>query len=436
MSNTRITAIILLLLGFLVGFFVYKSEVGNTGILKGHPFKLGLDLNGGTHLVYQADASKSKSGDVKEAMEALRNTIETRINAFGIAEPLVQSEEATINGEKVHKLVVELPGITNTEKAIALIGATPLLEFKLENPGVSSTTPPSELFNDSGLTGEFLDKAGLEFNPTTGEAMVSLTFNKEGKDLFAKITRENKDKTLAIFLDGTPISVPVIREEIKDGKAQISGNFTPEEAKKLVRDLNYGALPLPITLVGTQTVGASLGEGAIKASTKAGVVSFIIIGIFLILWYRVPGIVATVALAIYTALNLLVFKLFGVTLTSAGLAGFILSLGMAVDANILIFERMKEELKRGLTLPEAIKEGFSRAWLSIRDSNLSSIITAVILFYFATSSVIKGFALVFFIGVVVSMFTAITVTRTFLRALGIRHTNKLTTFLFGNGIKK
>lgn len=436
MTNTRITAFILILLGFFVGFFVYKSEVSNAGLLKNHPFKLGLDLNGGTHLVYQADTSKAKSDDVRESMEALRSTIETRINAFGIAEPLVQVEESNIEGNRVEKLVVELPGVTDTEKAIALIGATPLLEFKLEKEGVSTSTPIQEMFSDSGLTGEFLEKARLEFNQTTSQAVVSLEFNEQGKDLFAKITRESIGKTLAIFLDGVPISIPVIREEIKDGKAQISGNFTPDEAKKLVRDLNYGALPLPISLVGTQTIGASLGEGAIKASVKSGFISFIVIAIFLIVWYRVPGLIATIALAIYTALNLFIFKMFGVTLTSAGLAGFILSLGMAVDANILIFERMKEELRKGLTLPEAIKEGFARAWLSIRDSNLSSIITAIILFYSATSSIIKGFALVFFIGVVVSMFTAITVTRNLLKALGIRHTNKLTVFLFGNGIKK
>jgi protein-export membrane protein SecD len=195
-------------------------------------------------------------------------------------------------------------------------------------------------------------------------------------------------------------------------------------------------LPLPITLVGTQTIGASLGEGAVHASVRAGIISFIIISIFLIFWYRLPGLVAVIALAVYTVLNLVLFKLLNVTLTSAGIAGFILSIGMAVDANILIFERMKEELKKGLDLPHAIKEGFARAWLSIRDSNLSSIITALILFYFATSSLIKGFALVFLIGVLTSMFTAITFSRTMLKAIGIERTNKVTKFLFGNGITK
>ncbi|MDQ5950630.1 MAG: preprotein translocase subunit SecD [Patescibacteria group bacterium] len=434
MTNTRITAVILILIGFFAGFFVYKSEVGKTGILKDMPFKLGLDLNGGTHLVYEADTTKAQTEDIEGAMEALRDTIETRINAFGIAEPLVQSETSNVEGRKVYKLVVELPGVTETEKAIELIGATPLLEFKLVRDGVSTTTPEAEVFATTALTGRFLKKSRLEFDPTSQSPVVSLEFNDEGKEIFARLTRENKGKILAIFLDGAPISLPVIQTEIADGKAQITGGFTPEEAKILVRNLNFGALPVPISLVGTQTVGASLGAGAVNASLNAGLWSFIFISIFLIVWYRLPGLIAVVALLIYTALNLVAFKLLGVTLTSAGLAGFILSLGMAVDANILIFERMKEEIKKGLDIPHAVKEGFSRAWLSIRDSNSSSIITAVILFYFATSSVIKGFALVFLIGVVISMFTALTVSRTLLKAVGIEKTNKVTKFLFGNGI--
>jgi protein-export membrane protein SecD len=253
--------------------------------------------------------------------------------------------------------------------------------------------------------------------------------------MFAKITKDNTGKVLAIFLDGLPISTPVIQQEISSGEAIINGSFTLEEAKSLVRDLNYGALPVPIALASTQTVGATLGQGALDASMYAGLIAFIAVGLFLILWYRVPGIVATLALAIYTVLNLALFKLIPVTLTSAGIAGFILSLGMAVDANILIFERMKEELKRGKTLPESIKEGFHRAWLSIRDSNLSSIITAIILYYFASTPVIKGFALVFGLGVVVSMFSAITASRTLLMAVGAKGEGKVARFFFGSGVK-
>lgn len=441
MTKMRITAVVLILLGLFAGYFTYSSEFQKEGAFGKFPFKLGLDLNGGTHLVYQADVSKTPAEDVKGAMSSLRQTIETRINIFGVAEPLVQVEEAKIGGAVVQKLIVELPGVTDVDKAVAMIGKTPILEFKLEKPEAaalqaSSTEPlPANLlFEDTGLTGRLLEHASLQFDQN-GNSLVTLSFNNEGKALFAKITKDNIGRVLAIFLDGIPLSTPVIRDEIKDGKAQISGSFTPKEAKQLVQDLNYGALPLPINLVGTQTIGPSLGVGAVNASVTAGIWSFIIISIFLILWYRLPGIVAVVALAVYIALNLAVFKLIPVTLTSAGLAGLILSLGMAVDANILIFERMKEELRKGLELKDAIREGFARAWTSIFDSNMSSIITGVILYYFATSSLIRGFALVFVIGVLISMFTAVTVSRTLLRSISVEKTNKFTKFLFGNGLR-
>ncbi|TSC55360.1 MAG: Preprotein translocase subunit SecD, partial [Parcubacteria group bacterium Greene0416_79] len=279
----------------------------------------------------------------------------------------------------------------------------------------------------------FLAKSQLVFDQTTGEPLVLLNFNREGETLFAELTKANVGRILAIFLDGAPISTPVVRQEITGGKAQISGGFTPQEAKELVRNLNYGALPVPIELVSTQTIGATLGDEAVKAGIRAGMWSFFIIAAFLVLWYRLPGVVAVVALAFYAALNLALFKLIPVTLTAAGIAAFILSLGMAVDANILIFERLKEELRRGRVLHDAIQEGFHRAWTSIRDSNISSIITAVILYYFASTAVIKGFALVFFIGVVTSMFTAITASRTLLKAMGARGEGKMSRFLFNSG---
>ncbi len=438
-TKIRITALVLLALAVFGGYFIYSTEIKKETTFGNFPFKFGLDLNGGTHLVYQADTSKVLPTEVKGAMISLRDTIENRINVFGVSEPLVQVEESNIGGQIVEKLIVELPGVTDTEKAIGIIGKTPILEFKLMREFASttdlSTKTEEELFMDTGLTGRLLARADLEFSQNTNDPIVALTFNDEGKKLFGELTKNNVGKILAIFLDGRPLSTPVIRDEISDGKAQITGQFTPQEAKKLVEDLNYGALPLPISLLGTQTIGASLGAGALHASVYAGILSFIIIGIFLTFWYRLPGVVATLALAVYTIINLIIFKLVPVTLTTAGLAGFILSIGMAVDANILIFERMKEELKRGLALEDAIKEGFHRAWLSIRDSNLSSIITAIILYYFATSALIKGFAFVFAIGVITSMFTAITVSRTLLIAIGVKKTNRLTKFLFGNGVK-
>jgi protein-export membrane protein SecD len=233
-----------------------------------------------------------------------------------------------------------------------------------------------------------------------------------------------------------PISVPVIRDEIPNGQAEISGSFDLASAQELVRNLNFGALPIPISLLSTQTIGATLGQEAVNGGIMSGIVSFLIIGLFLIVWYRLPGLVATVAMAIYVALMLALFKLIPVTLTAAGIAGFIITVGMAVDANILIFERMKEELLRGRGTWDAMHEGFSRAWPSIRDSNISSIITGVILYKFGSTSVITGFALVFLIGVAISMFTAITVSRLFLYAVSPTSDGKIAKFLVGNGFRR
>ncbi|KKQ03935.1 MAG: Protein translocase subunit SecD, partial [Parcubacteria group bacterium GW2011_GWA2_36_24] len=238
-----------------------------------------------------------------------------------------------------------------------------------------------------------------------------------------------------IYLDGAPVSTPVVREEIPNGQAVISGNFTPNEAKLLVGRLNSGALPVPITLLSTQTIGATLGESAVNAGVKAAIIGFLLITLFLIFWYRLPGLIAVLALCFYTAVLLSIFKLLPVTLTAAGIGGFIISLGMAVDANVLIFERMKEEIKNGHNINDGIHAGFSRAWTSVRDSNTSSIITSIILFWLGTP-LIKGFALTFGLGVLVSMFSAITVSRIFLFALSIKQTNKFTKFLFSSGFSK
>ncbi len=445
--KTRIIAIVLIIVAGLIGWFNYESQVNPTGTFGKFPFRLGLDLNGGTHLVYQADVSKLAPSEVTNSMDSLRDVIERRVNLFGVSEPIVQVEQGGVLGTNAgtQKLIVELPGVTDVSKAVAMIGETPTLEFKLlkqadmdavQAKDISDEEKAKEIskiFIPTGLTGRLLQKSSLEFIQNTNEPAVTLQFNTEGRELFAKVTKENVGQILAIFLDGHPISTPVIRQEIRDGRAQISGSFTIDEARKLVRDLNYGALPVPIELASTQTVGASLGQEALHGGVRAGIWAFIILSIFLVLWYRLPGLVAVVSLAIYTLITLAIFKLISVTLTAAGIAGLILSIGMAVDANILIFERMKEELKKGHGIHESMKEGFHRAWLSIRDSNLSSIITGVILYYFGNSSVIKGFALVFVIGVLVSMFTAITVSRTFLLAIAPSKEGKMSRFLFSNG---
>jgi len=429
MLKVRIWSGILIVAAAAVGYFSFKAQA--------FPFHLGLDLSGGSHLVYQADVSHVPSSQIDDSMDALASDITHRINIFGVSEPIIQTEEGGEVGQTQYRLIVELPGVTDLTQAESMIGKTPQLDFELvgSSTPATSTSSSTAKFIPTGLTGALVKSASVQYDPTTYQPYVSLNFNDQGAALFDQITKNNIGQRLAIFLDGTLDSAPVIQQEISGGNAQITGNFSLDDAKSLVNDLNLGALPLPITLISTQTIGASLGSSALDASVVAGLFAFAVIALFLILWYRLPGLVASVALVIYTALNLAIFKLIPVTLTSAGIAGFILSIGMAVDANILIFERTKEELARGRELPEAIKEGFHRAWLSIRDSNLSSIITAIILYYFASTPIVQGFALVFLIGVLVSMFTAITVTRTFLMSLGVKGEHPMARFFFGSGVK-
>lgn len=422
MVRLRFLAIFLFLLGVFLAYFNAAPFYFKDSFLNRMPFKLGLDLLGGTHLVYKADVSSLSSGEVQGAMDGLRDVIERRINLFGITEPVVQIEKRS--GEQ--RLIIELAGITDVNQAIKMIGETPYLEFRTERSAeekdqILNAQKNGQMLNEdpnfipSKLNGRFIKKATLDFNQTTGEPTVLLEFTKEGEDLFASLTKENIGKRLAIYLDGAPISAPVVREEITSGRAQISGQFTPNDAKTLVQRLNSGALPVPIILISQQTVGASLGADVLRKGIMAGVYGLLIVALFLIIWYRAPGLVAVLALIIYTALMLTIFRLISVTLTAAGIAGFILSVGMAVDANILIFERFKEEKKSGKNFISAMKEGFSRAWPSIRDSNISSIITAFLLYWFGTS-LIRGFALTLGLGVIVSMFSAITVSRTFLLA--------------------
>jgi len=413
----HLPAIGVLVIAGLLTWFVVSAQ--------GFPIKLGLDLAGGTELIYKADTSKIVS-DKQGALNSLRDVLENRVNLFGVAEPRVELEQSSaVAGEVEDRLLIELPGVTDVNAAIAAIGETPILEFKLVNPEaaaavLTSTTTPdvASSLTDTGLTGRYLKSSELQFGAAASGAaanqpIIVLNFNEEGAALFEKLTTENIGQPLAIVLDGEVISAPIIQEPITGGVATITGQFTPTEARDLVRNLNFGALPVPIELVGSNTVGPTLGGDAYDAGLLATIIGFGLVALFMILWYRLPGLVATIALVIYMLITIALIKVVPITLTASGIAALILSIGMAVDANVLIFERMKEELRQGKTPREALHIGFGRAWPAIRDGHLTMLISSVILFWMGTS-IVQGFALVFGLGVIASLITAVMITRVFL----------------------
>ena len=539
----------------ILGIFVLTVLAGVVSVPKGPDIQiggyfkeikihLGLDLQGGTSLLYQADVSAIDEVDREEALEGVRDVIERRINSFGVSEPVIQTNKTGDNW----RVIIELPGVTDIDEAISMIGETPLLEFKTEkapedlteeeiaeintynelikvqaedlltqslnNPDAfadlakqhsedtvsaenggslgefgrnqmitefedavfsgevgkvypelvkttfgyhiikidsrddeveivsashillltqsTETTSLYPEYENTELSGKNLEQSVVLFDPNSGMPQVSIKFDSEGKDLFSEITTNNIGKTVAIYLDGAAISVPRVNDAITDGEAVISGDFTVDEAKQLVRRLNAGALPVPISLMSQQNIGPSLGLSSIQMSLLAGLIGLAIVALYMIIYYRLPGVISVVALVIYALLILAVFKLWPIVLTLAGVAGFILSVGMAVDANVLIFERMKEELRRGKILSDAIEDGFKRAWPSIRDSNISTLITCVILAWFGTS-LIQGFAITLGVGVLLSMFSAVTISRTLLRLIS---TNKMNERQWWFGIKK
>lgn len=464
MLKKRILALVVLLIGGAIGYFIYSTTAGLGGTPENkYNFKLGLDLSGGSHLVYRADVTNVDRSQIKDSMESLRDVIERRINLFGVSETSVTVQEANFTNESEDRIIIDLPGVTDIDQAVAMIGQTPLLEFKTERPEgpekealiaefekvqdqifsgeLSLSDIEDPYFVSTDLTGRYLEKAVLNFSQSGsqsggfgGEPIVSLNFDKDGSKLFEQITAANVGKVVAIYLDGAPISTPVVREAITGGQAVISGGFTPDEAKQLVGRLNSGALPVPIELISTQTIGPSLGLMAVDAGVFAAIIGFSILAVLMLVWYRLPGFIAILSLLIYAALMFAIIKVLPITLTAAGIAGFIISIGMAVDANILIFERMKEELRDGRNISDAISNGFDRAWSSIRDGNLSSIITAIILYWFGTA-LIKGFALTFGVGVFVSMISAITVSKVLLKSI-TKENSKTMRFLFNNGFSK
>jgi protein-export membrane protein SecD len=433
MTRFRVFAIFALIVGLLLTYFVWSTQTDPTSTYR---FRLGLDLAGGTELVYKADMSQTPSGEQGDALGALQGVIERRVNLFGVAEPLVQTEQAsTLSGTTEDRLIVDLPGVTNIKAAVAALGQTPTLEFKLATTTTVGTTT-QVAFISTGLNGRYLSSATLGFGSgaTAGLSapQVIINFNSEGAKLFEKITSEHVGQTLAIFLDGQPISTPTIQEAIPGGQATITGRFTATEARDLVRNLNFGALPVPITLESSSAVGPTLGAAAISAGVTAGIIGFAIVALFMIAWYRLPGLIAAVALAEYLAFMLSVIKVIPVTLTTSGIAGLIISVGMAVDANVLIFERTKEELREGKTPREAVHIGFSRAWPAIRDGHLTMLISGVILFWLGTS-IVQGFALVFVLGVLASFISAVSLSRVFLLAIVPEQGEGAWHFLLGSG---
>ncbi|MGN0015059.1 MAG: protein translocase subunit SecD [Candidatus Gastranaerophilaceae bacterium] len=382
--------------------------IGCIAVIIQKPTKLGLDLVGGSRLVLEAQTTNAIPKITPDHMDSLKYTIENRINAIGVAETVVQKE-----GDK--RLIIEIPDVSDPQKAKEFLGETAELEFKRPVQNFDG----SEGWASTGLTGKDLRKALVSTNSQNGEWVVSLEFNDAGTKKFAKLTQELVGKPMAIFFNGELKSAPVIQEAIIGGHAQISGGeggFQYEDAKTMVDLLNAGALPVPAKIIEENTVGPTLGADSIANSKFAGLLGLSFVMIFMIAYYRVPGLIADIALVIYSLIVFSIFKIIPVTLTLAGIAGFILSIGMAVDANILIFERTKEELRAGRSLFTAINLGFDRAFTSIFDSNMSTIITCIILYVLGTN-VVKGFALTLAIGTIVSMFSAITVTKNFMHLL-------------------
>lgn len=401
--------------------FSPNFSLGNFRFQKQFEFHRGLDLEGGTSITLKADMKQVPQELRQSALDSAKGVIERRINLFGVSEPIIQT--ATVNGDS--RIVVELPGVDPTQ-ALSLIGTTAQLTFWEEGASGSAKLDPStlplgltSLFQNpkkTNLTGSDLEETKVSFDQNNGQAQVQLSFTSDGAKKFADITKRNIDKVVAIALDNEVIQAPRVNQAIVDGNAVITGGFTSDQAKAVSIQLNAGALPVPFSILEQRSIGATLGESSLEKSLFAGFLGFIIIVIFMIVLYGRLGVIASFALLLYTLFVLAIFKIIPVTLTLAGIAGFILSIGMAVDANILIFERIKEELRLGKKKEIAIELGFTRAWSSIRDSNISSLITSFILYYFGTG-IVRGFAITLAIGVLVSMFSAITVTRTFLKLL-------------------
>lgn len=420
---SQIISIILILLGLLAAIFVEPSFF-NVKIDK--EFSLGLDLQGGVELLYEANLTDLDEAEHSEAMQGLRDVIERRINVLGVREPEIE----TVLTAEGYRLKVRIPGITDPQQAVEEIGKTPFLEFQkpkdnyLEimenNIKIFSETAEGESMTlenpylPTELTGRYLKKASVLLPEGSAEAFVVIEFDETGAELFEELTGQYVGKPIAIFIDKQLLSAPNVRTKITGGIAQIDGDFGLNDARELARNLNAGALPVPIgDPISQITIGPTLGMQSLTKSISAGLVGVIAIIAFLLIIYKFPGFLASISLIIYGLLVLAFFKLASITLTLAGIGGFILSLGMAVDANVLIFSRLREELREGKSLQQAIDQAFLRAWPSIRDGNFTTLIVALILFGVGTSFV-QGFATTLIIGILLSIFASMVITKNFL----------------------
>lgn len=394
-----------------------------------YTLKTGLDLQGGTHLLLQADMDNIDPADRNTALESVKQVISRRVDLYGVSEPIIQTSQF----QNTYRLIVELPGVKDVNQAISLIGQTAQLDFREDQTATAGAT--TLVFQPTGLTGKDLKKASVSFGQsgnTTGQPVVSLEFTQEGSQKFAEITQRNVNKPVAIFLDNQLITNPIVNEPILSGQAVISGNFTTDSASQLAIQLNAGALPVPIKIIEQKNISATLGSDSVRKSVIAGGIGLGLVALFMILLYGVNGFLADIALVIYGLITLAIYKLIPVTLTLPGIAGFILTIGMAVDSNILIFERLKEEVRAGRPFSIALELAFGRAWDSIKDANVATIITSLVLInpfnfnWLNTSGLVRGFAITLFIGVIISLFTGIIVTRTLMRLfLSHSHTSKV-----------
>jgi len=385
----------------------------------------GIDLAGGTHLVFQSDMKDIQEADRESALNSVAENIQRRVNLFGLSEALVQTSKLGEN----YRLVVEIPGVENIGQAVDLIGQTAQLDFRELKKEATQASALAD-YLPTGLTGKDLSKSTVQFDQNTNKPVVGLKFSDEGAKKFSEITSRNVGRPVGIFLDNLPITIPMVKEQIKNGEAIITGEYTANQAKQLSTQLNAGALPVPIKIIEQRNIGAILGTESVQKSVRAGIIGLLMVILFMAGYYGRLGILADIGLVIYGLLTLTIYKIFAIILTLPGIAGFLLSVGMAVDSNILIFERMKEEERMGKPRSIAMELGFGRAWDSIRDANICTLITCFILFnpfgwsFLNTSGMIRGFALNLVIGVVLSLFTGIVVTRTILRSFAKKEAKK------------